>query len=378
MDGKKRQSGFPAFLAGMAAGAGLMVLREAYERKNPEYTVRQVLVNLALDRVLDKARRSTVRTLDAGSRYILLSDMHKGARDRADDFQQCEATYLKALDYYEANGYTLVVLGDGEELWEQDIPKVIEAYSNVLASEGRFYPDRYIRLVGNHDNPWEDKALVDRYLGLFFPGIEVLTSLVLRPAGEEGPLGDFFLIHGHQGTIDSDMLGFVGPQVLPFYRWVQNLTGIGRTSPSEQACLRAAHDTRMYRWASKQGKLALIAGHTHRPVWSSRTHLEKLMSQLIALQARKSEIAPETYSAEEAALTAEIGRCQGKYPPCDDTIKTRPSYFNTGCCRYADGDITGIELAAGEIRLIKWENKDQAQARVVLEKMKFYEVFASL
>jgi hypothetical protein len=43
-----------------------------------------------------------------------------------------------------------------------------------------------------------------------------------------------------------------------------------------------------------------------------------------------------------------------KHPPCNDTIKTKPSYFNTGCCRFEDGDITGIELDDGVLRLIKW------------------------
>jgi hypothetical protein len=362
----------------MAVGAGIVLLREAYERKNPDYTIRQVLVNLALDRALEKARRLSVRKLDNNTRYILFSDMHKGARDRADDFQQCETTYLKALDYYDAAGYTLIVLGDGEELWEQDIPKVIDAYGNVLEAEARFHPERYLRLVGNHDDPWEDRELVRQYLFPFFPGIEIQTSLLLQAVREGETLGEFFLVHGHQGTIDSDMLGFVGPRVLPYYRQLQNLTGIGRTSPSEQACLRAAHDTRMYRWASRKRKLALIAGHTHRPVWSSRTHLEKLIHQLFALQGRKSEMAPEAYIGEEAALIAEIEDRQGKYPPCDDSLKTRPTYFNTGCCRYADGDITGIELAGGQIRLIKWDNRVETVRPIVLEQMSFQEVLGSL
>lgn len=46
----------------------------------------------------------------------------------------------------------------------------------------------------------------------------------------------------------------------------------------------------------------------------------------------------------------------------------RPSYFNTGCCCYSDGDITGIEIADGKIRLIKWEYDDQnISQRILLE-----------
>jgi hypothetical protein len=31
-----------------------------------------------------------------------------------------------------------------------------------------------------------------------------------------------------------------------------------------------------------------------------------------------------------------------------------PCYFNTGCCSFPDGDITGIEIAGGEMRLVRW------------------------
>jgi hypothetical protein len=36
---------------------------------------------------------------------------------------------------------------------------------------------------------------------------------------------------------------------------------------------------------------------------------------------------------------------------------SKPCYFNTGCCCFADGDITGLELAGGEIRLVRWPDK---------------------
>jgi hypothetical protein len=44
-----------------------------------------------------------------------------------------------------------------------------------------------------------------------------------------------------------------------------------------------------------------------------------------------------------------------------------PSYFNSGCCCFSDGDVTGIEIADGFIRLIKWETTDQGSIRKVLE-----------
>jgi hypothetical protein len=61
------------------------------------------------------------RALDVRTphRYSILSDQHKGARDKADAFRQCEAAYRAALTHYRDHGFTLVLLGDVEELWEQ-------------------------------------------------------------------------------------------------------------------------------------------------------------------------------------------------------------------------------------------------------------------
>jgi hypothetical protein len=166
--------------------------------------------------------------------------------------------------------------------------------------------------------------------------------------------------------------------MLPYYRELQNITGWGKTTPSEDACLRAAHDTQMYRWSSQQGKTIFIAGHTHRPVWSSRTHLEKLIWELHALQEKAQDTDIPDISEKVEHLNGEIKLRRKKYPPCTDTIKTKPCYFNTGCCRYADGDITGIEIDGGVIRLIKWGDSEQGIHRTVFEKSSLSEIFAVL
>ena len=37
-----------------------------------------------------------------------------------------------------------------------------------------------------------------------------------------------------------------------------------------------------------------------------------------------------------------------------------PCYFNTGCCSYGDGDVTGIEISGGMIRLVRWLDDEAA------------------
>ena len=47
----------------------------------------------------------------------------------------------------------------------------------------------------------------------------------------------------------------------------------------------------------------------------------------------------------------------------------KPSYFNTGCCCYNDGNITGIEIANNKIQLVKWEMHENNAHRIVAEEM---------
>ena len=61
-------------------------------------------------------------------------------------------------------------------------------------------------------------------------------------------------------------------------------------------------------------------------------------------------------------------------PTPPDLSKIVPSYFNSGCCCFDDGDITGIEIAEGYIRLIRWQAKDNVPKREVLEEIKLSEL----
>ena len=370
--------GLISFAIGLGVGVGLVLLRKRRSSNDPQKIVNQKRINHALDRSLRRARQQAAIPLVPGHRYIIFSDQHKGAGDQADDFRISKETYLKALEDYYQRGFTLVVLGDVEELWENRLPEVMNTYPDVFESEGRFYPDRYLRLLGNHDDAWYIETNVRQYLDHYFPGIQCYESLIFQFQADPESSGEVFLANGHQGTLDADVFRFIPPLVLPLYRQIQNLTGWGRTSPSRDDCLRGAHDTLMYRWSAQQGKLIMIAGHTHRPVWSSRTHLQKLTEEYNSLQERDPELHLAESALQLAQLEAKIEKLEAKYPPCNDTIKTRPSYFNTGCCRYADGDITGIELEDGELRLVKWGKVQGEIQRVEFERTPLDKIFANL
>ena len=109
-----------------------------------------------------------------------------------------------------------------------------------------------------------------------------------------------------------------------------------------------------------QKNILLVTGHTHQPIFQSLTHLEKLYRELGNAKESKNNIEVKRFEEE-----IKLRRVQGQTLP--DFTAYKPSYFNTGCCCFSDGDITGIEIADGMIRLIKWEYIDGVPTRFLLE-----------
>jgi len=89
----------------------------------------------------------------------------------------------------------------------------------------------------------------------------------------------------------------------------------------------------MHQWSSNRKNVLLITGHTHNPVFASGRY------------------------SNHPSNNIEI----------EHSEKLRPVYFNTGCCCFNDGDITGIEIAGGFIRLVKWYDENDISKRKVLE-----------
>ena len=314
--------------------------------------------------------------LETPHRYVILSDQHKGARDKADAFRQCEPTYRAALDSYRDRGFTLILLGDVEELWEQGFAEVRHEYEGVILQEASFGADRYLRVFGNHDDEWMEPERVTRELGGLIPTNTVYEGIRFTVRSGTTAVGTLLMVHGHQGTVFSHKFRWLSRLALRIWRPLQRIFGFKVKSPSKDPCLRGEHDRQMYEWAATQAKLILVAGHTHRPVWSSRTHLQKLVAMLGDLVAGPAPDDP-SHAARIAELEALIADRREKHPPCQDTPKPVPCYFNTGCCIFEDGDITGLELEDGMLRLVKWP-AGGADPAVVLEEDRLAAIFGRL
>jgi hypothetical protein len=307
-----------------------------------------------IHKALDKAYESAgTFSLSPDTRVIIFSDHHKGGRDGADDFQRCERTYNAALAYYQELEYHLMELGDVEELWENSFEEVAASYPVTLQLAARFREDdRYTRFYGNHDLAWRDGDLFAGRMSRYgYAGIEPIEALrILVFDHDEQQQGELFVAHGHQGTADSDRHARLS-QFFVRHGWRPLQRRLARpwNTPSVDWALRGEHAEHMADWARSRHRI-VIAGHTHLPVFfnsakqpavgvSDEVPADADPDRVKALQLARSQWA----QAEEERL-----RQQKPFP------LEVPSYFNTGCCSFGDGDITGIELSDGEIHLVRW------------------------
>jgi UDP-2,3-diacylglucosamine pyrophosphatase LpxH len=326
-----------------------------------------------LDRAYEGAASETVELSTA--RLIIFSDHHRGARDGADDFRRCEPAYNAALAYYFGEGHRLYLLGDVEELWECSAKEVLPAYGRTLGLERRFHDaGRYTRFFGNHDDLWQSKMAVHRRLGPLLPGVNVREALHLDVVDGATPLGRLFLTHGHQGTAGYEWRAISHPALRYLWRPIQRMLKIASTSPSQDWDLRERHETAMFAWArAHPDRIVLIAGHTHRPIFWTKVPDVDYSAQIAELQQRLAGAHDPEVQAELEYLVAEQRRQEGQARPFPE-----PCYFNTGCCSFGDGDVTGIEICEGEIRLVRWPDHDDRPRPLILQRMGLADALAAV
>jgi len=321
-----------------------------------------------LDRAYAEASAETLEL--SAARLIILSDHHRGSRDGADDFRRCEPAYNAALAYYFREGHRLLLLGDVEELWECSAKEVLPAYEHTLSLERRFHDaGRCERFFGNHDDLWTSKLAVKRRLAPLLPGVRVREALCLDVVDGGTRVGRLFVTHGHQGTPGYEWRVVSHPVLRLVWRPFQRILNVASTSPSQDWNLRERHETAMFGWAQAHpDRIVLIAGHTHRPVFWTKVPEVDHSARIAELQQRVADAPDAVLEAELEYLIAEQRRQEGLARPFPE-----PCYFNTGCCSFGDGDITGIEIADGEIRLVRWPDREGRPQPVILQSMSLAE-----
>ena len=312
-------------------------------------------------------------------KFIILSDQHKGRRNGADDFTMAEPNYLAALDHYYRQDFYFINLGDSEELWENQLWQIKKKNKATFDAEKKFMDhNRYIKVFGNHDLFWDNDPFAGWHLkDIYGEKIKVYEGVILKTLVTNQtpdvstplpiahcplPIDDcpltIFLTHGHQGDASSDGNWFSKFFVANIWAPLQAFLRINPNTPAYDAEKKTLHNHFMYEWSAEQENTLLVTGHTHQPVFASLTHLERLYKQfqLAAKDEKKEQI---------SLLLDEIKKREKEFTAVSvDYMSMKPTYFNTGCCCFSDGDITGIEIAEGCIRLVKWSAQ---KGREVLE-----------
>lgn len=310
----------------------------------------------------EPGKRGIVLEITEKDKFVILSDQHKGARNYADDFMFCEQNYLHALKHYNDSYFRYINLGDSEELWKNLLETVIKHNKATFKAEKLFVNrNAFTKIFGNHDLYWDNDPLAGFSLKrIYDKKIPIYEGIILKTKIGDKIL-DIFLTHGHQGDLQSDGNWFSKWFVSNVWGPFQSFLKLNPNTPAYDNQLKTKHNKMMYSWVIKQQNIVLITGHTHQPVFTSLTHLERLYLKLKEAKKNKNR-------AESDQLLSEINKRIKKGDRAPANTKYIPRYFNSGCCCFSDGDITGIEIENGKIRLIKWSSQNTGNAtRYVLE-----------
>ncbi len=219
------------------------------------------------------------------SRYVLISDCHRGNGTWGDNFLKNQNLYFTALKHYYAQGYTYIELGDGDELWEnRRMSQIIEIHNNVFWLLSLFYRQgRLYLLYGNHDMEKKRPGYSDQVCNTFFstdsqchqplfPGLTFYEGLILEQHGqrqcgqEQCRQGQrLYLTHGHQADpLNSTFWRLARFLVRYFWQPLEHFGVLDPTSAAKNYTHKDKVEQRLTDYAQKTGHI-LITGHTHRP-----------------------------------------------------------------------------------------------------------------
>ncbi|MEN8193339.1 MAG: metallophosphoesterase [Bacteroidota bacterium] len=294
-------------------------------------------------------------------KYALFSDLHLGDGGDADDFHGNEKAMRAALKKYYDDNYSLIFLGDIEEFWQFDYDSIVKQYNNSVYSDIRkFGNTRLFRVYGNHDMEW--RGFIDPTKNNGKPSSSALEALKMEDVDGNVKL---LLVHGHQGSLESDKNSWSSRFFVRAFRKVEPIAkffGLYGEGSATKSQIPDDYEKVFYRWA-KRNKTIIICGHSHRAIFASKSYADKLQDDIyeiqLKIQKENSESKIKSYLREIESLNEKLAeeKMKGrKIDPTETSSVPKPCYFNTGCGLYTDG-ITSIEIDSDNIRLVKWNNR---------------------
>jgi UDP-2,3-diacylglucosamine pyrophosphatase LpxH len=293
--------------------------------------------------------------INSDTKYALFSDLHLGDGGKSDIFAHNKETMVCALEYYKEFEYSIILLGDIEELWQFNFIEIYDEYDNSIYSLLRSFPENKVhRIFGNHDNDWK-KPPTDPIL---------CNENIQYGAPEAIKLGsDIFLVHGHQGDKTCDRKTWESRY---WARKLKSLVHAGReigisNRLATKSQIPGNREKLYYEWAI-ENKVILICGHTHNAIFASRLYywclkdqIKKKETEIKKISTSKVRICELHEEIKKHNIDLHIEERMGRhFNRLSTSGKPLPCYFNTGCGHFNDG-ITNIEIEGDKIRLIKWQ-----------------------
>lgn len=289
-------------------------------------------------------------TLESGSRYVFLSDLHMGDGGSKDDLaHNRELVETMLSSWYLEKGYTLVLNGDIEDLSKFDLSSIKRAWEVLYTIFNEFYKrGRLRKIVGNHDlTLLKEKE---------YP-FKLLQGLVLTR--DKHKIGVF---HGHQASAFYVKFNNIADFMV---RYLAKPLNFKNASISGDSRRTFKAERRIYR-ASKYLGMVSISGHTHRPLFESLSKYDSLRWAIERdlrsytgadpVQRTKIEELILLYRKELKRLgrkKSKLGLSRSLYEVEDLII---PCVFNSGCATGNTG-VSAIEIDGDQIRLVHWGEK---------------------
>lgn len=233
---------------------------------------------------LNKSFEGALRLpLNQCTKYVLISDCHRGTGTSNDNFLRNQNLYYAALQHYYKSGFTYIELGDGDELWEnRSMKQIIEAHENVFALLSCFHRQhRLYMLYGNHDMVKKGKHYPVKNCAVYpccansprlrsqplWPDIEFYGGIILENTHSPNAK-DIYLTHGHQADFFNSTLWRLS-RFLVRYLWqpLEHYGVLDPTSSAKNYTKKEKTEQRLLHFA-KSKEIILITGHTHRPTLS--------------------------------------------------------------------------------------------------------------
>lgn len=211
-----------------------------------------------------KIKLEKVKKLPIEAKYFLISDLHLGIGDGADDSLHNQHIVFHILFRCLRERQHVIILGDLFDMAENtNIEKIKNAHDNIMWLLGELDSEHLLTYIrGNHDAYVEEKDIELRTHQYDGETVQFLNNTDIYDAVE---IGNFLLLHGHQvmwryASWFNRVVTWLGR-----HAWHHLQIRMCKDPSTDQQGWQEASDTdlELQKYGEKVHKI-IIAGHTHK------------------------------------------------------------------------------------------------------------------